>query len=84
MLKTQPEPGRPTGYGNWDMSRGDPGPCCGQETLRLLDGVCPRCHRRKSQNEARAMEYIAMALTYRVLPRRGRKPSCGGAGRPSP
>ena len=69
---------------NWERARGDPCPRCGGETLRFLDGVCPACRRGKDLKDARAMEYITMALTYRVLPRGVRKPSCGGAGRPSP
>jgi rubredoxin len=61
---------------DWDTP-GPPCPRCGRETFRFLgdERVCPDCHRRKCQEEARAMEHIAMALTYRVLPRRGRRPS---------
>ncbi|MFH1484322.1 MAG: hypothetical protein ABIG98_08785 [Chloroflexota bacterium] len=69
---------------NWEKCRGDPCPRCGRETFRFVDGVCPACHRGKSLNDARAMEYISMALTYRVLPIRGRRPTSGGAGQPSP
>jgi uncharacterized Zn finger protein (UPF0148 family) len=45
-------------------------PRCGQEAFRFVDGVCPPCQRGQSLKDARAMEYISMALTYRVLPRK--------------
>ena len=30
---------------NWERARGDPCPCCGQETLRFVGKTCPRCSR---------------------------------------
>lgn len=55
---------------DWDRAGGLFCPGCGHETLRLIDNRCPTCYRKKSYEEVRAMEYIAMALTYRVLPKR--------------
>ena len=38
----------------WERARGPDCPSCGQETLRLLDGVCPGCSREKvAAREAR-------------------------------
>lgn len=59
---------------NWERARGDPCPSCGQETLRFLDGLCLSCRRGKDLKDVRAIEHISMALTYRVLPRKPRKP----------
>ncbi len=69
---------------NWERARGDPCPRCGRETLRFLDGVCITCQRGQSLNDARAIEYISMALTYRVLPRKPGKPRRACAGPLSP
>jgi len=30
---------------NWERARGDPCPCCGQETLRFVGRTCHRCAR---------------------------------------
>ncbi len=62
---------------DWDRARGPDCPSCGRETQRLADGVCPACQRRRDLESAKTVEYIAMALTYRVQPRRRSRPSSG-------
>lgn len=55
---------------DWDKAGGAFCPACSQETVRFEEGLCPSCVRKKKGEEARAMEHIAMALTYRAKPRR--------------
>jgi len=57
---------------DWQRAGGNFCPSCSNETLRLVDGQCPECWHKRSQEEARAMEYVAMALTYWTRPRRNR------------
>lgn len=66
---------------DWEKCGGVVCSRCEGETVRLKEGLCPSCLARKRQEEARAMEYAAMALTYRALPKK--KPSVGGAGQRS-
>lgn len=48
----------------WEKAVGVTCPRCNQASLRFLNGLCPKCLHKKETEEARAMEYIAMALTY--------------------
>lgn len=62
---------------DWEKAKGLDCPSCGRETQRLVNGVCPACQRRRGLEDAKTVEYIAMALTYRVSPRRKSKPASG-------
>jgi len=67
---------------DWEATGGVFCPVCHCETVRLIEGRCPSCHEKKSYEEARAMEHIAMALTYWARPRR--KPINASSSRRSP
>jgi len=62
---------------DWERARGPDCPSCRRETQRLVNGVCPNCQRRRDLENAKTTEYVAMALTYRVLPRRKARAASG-------
>lgn len=71
----------------WEAAGGLACPLCGQETVRLKEITpgnwgCQECYRKKMYEESRAIEYIAMALTYRSLPKKKRTNAFSS--RPSP
>lgn len=49
-------------------------PECRQEVFRIVNGHCPKCEARITMQNERAMEKIAMALTYMPKNRKRKHP----------
>lgn len=56
---------------NWSKAEGPICPECGQETLRLIDGICPRCHNRKIAERDQKMEEKKERRYYQDRLRKG-------------
>lgn len=50
---------------NWEKGRGVECPKCRQETLRLIDGVCPNCNRESDRVRDESIEDREMRRYYR-------------------
>lgn len=54
----------------WEKAAGDQCPRCRAETLRFVEGLCPRCHANGQREAARKAETAAMKRRwYRELGR---------------
>jgi len=49
----------------WERAKGVICPRCGQETLRIIDGLCPRCVQAKEAVETETMEKKATVRYFR-------------------
>jgi hypothetical protein len=56
---------------DWDRARGVLCPRCNNETLRLINGVCPQCAREMSDEWARGQEDKTLRNYYRAKLRDG-------------
>jgi predicted amidophosphoribosyltransferase len=55
----------------WERARGVLCPRCNNETLRLMDGVCPRCAREITEEWERGRENRTLRNHYRAKMREG-------------
>jgi NMD protein affecting ribosome stability and mRNA decay len=55
----------------WERAKGVPCPRCNNETLRLIDGVCPQCAREITEKWEKEREERTLRNHYRAKMREG-------------
>jgi NMD protein affecting ribosome stability and mRNA decay len=56
---------------DWETARGEVCSECGQETLRIREGLCPQCYNRKKMEQDIRFEERATRRSYRARLRAG-------------